>query len=177
MNLSEREDVLRLVRSSAEKLGPLELGPFREPKTGDDLVSALLAMNYERIEARDALACHLLSYSALLLERGRIADAEAALMESSSLLSEMEALYNGSQKLRVGLGRILTLEAACAYNFAVLLGLAGAEQNLLSAWTNVWDYLDLVDEQGRAGELYRSFERVIMSEFPKFTLWDPSSLR
>jgi len=167
MDERARMAAITMARSHATALGPLMEANGRP---GEDIGLARELVNFRRIQARDALACQLLNYGALLTEEGRIHDAQATLLEAIDTLNELQALYDGSRHRSTVLGRILCLTAATHYNMAVLFQRARSEDNVLRAWTNVRDTLDQLTDEDRLSELHRTFEDVVLTEFPKFGL-------
>jgi len=69
-------------------------------------------------EVHDALVCQLLSYSAALIEAGRLQDAHAAIVDADDEAAKLAA----SPFWRtIGVpARIVVLSAACRYNMSIL---------------------------------------------------------
>ncbi|SDH38825.1 hypothetical protein SAMN04488590_3206 [Microbacterium sp. 77mftsu3.1] len=167
MGEQSRVSVISMARSQVSALGPLMEANARP---GEDIGRARELVNLRRIQAGDALACHLLSYGALLTDEGRVHDAQTVLVEAASTLGELQGLYDGSHHRSAVLGRILCLSAAVHYNLAVLFRQARSEDNVLRAWANVRDTMSQLTDDDRESELHRTFDSVITTEFPKFGL-------
>lgn len=163
----QRRMAIALARNEVAKVGS-----YREPEgiSGDELVMARLMVNHHALRARDALACNLLCYAALLLEEQRLSEAHEALSEASTLLDDALALSDGATFRNPVLSRLLILAAACHYNMAVLFSIAGSISNVLLAWRNVRNYMEDLNEEDRELELYKGLERVVVNEFPKFRM-------
>ncbi len=162
-----RIEAIALARSQANALGPLMEA---NPRPGEDIGLARELVNLRRIQAREALACQLLNYGALLADEERISDAQAAFAEAFDTLGELQDLYDGGRHRSPVLGRILCLSAATHYNMAVLFQQAHSMDNVVRAWANVRDTLSQLTDDDREGELHRSFVYVIATEFPRFRL-------
>lgn len=121
----------------------------RRELAGDDL-------NYE---VHDALVCQLLSYSAALMEAGRLQDGHAAIMDADE---EVEKLAASPFWRDVGVpGRIIVLSAACRYNMSVLFFEADDPGQGSSFLAMAIDKLAHVAVKDREREIYTTFKSTL----------------
>lgn len=166
MDRTSRQSAILLARMSVEQAGEYDRLPAIEGKTLDDLATAHVFQNWDRIRVRDGLGCNLLSFSALLLEEGRLFEAREALDETLALIKDLSSLCAGPSGN--AWPRAHALEAACQFNYAVLFYLASSVQRSQAALSKERKCLDRLSDVDRKGELAATFEMVMKSELPRF---------
>lgn len=137
-------------------------------KTREQIIKSIRGELAERpldYEVHDSLICQLLSYSAALMEAGRLQDAHAAILDADEEAEKLAAspLWVSSVWLNRGgmPGRINVLSAACRYNMSVLFFEIDELTEGSAFLQFAVEKLDSVDAHYRGFEIYTTFKRAL----------------